>query len=65
MNTYTEDDIEAVMRYMTKFHPEKADRIYCQALLEYWEVTLKDIALNSPEDIEKIQQSFEDSKKED
>lgn len=63
MNTYTEEDIGGVTRYMAIFHPEKANRVYCQVLLEYWEMTLKDVAINNPEVIEKIFQAFEASKK--
>lgn len=65
MNTYNEEDIDGVMRYMAIFHPEKSSRTYCQALLEYWEMTLKDIALNNPDNIGKIVQAFEASKKND
>lgn len=65
MNTYSEKDIDGVMKYMAIFQPEKANRVYCQALLEYWEMTLKDIALNNPENIGKIVQAFEASKQKD
>lgn len=65
MDTYDEKDIDGVMRYMAIFHPEKANRVYCNALLEYWEMTLKHIALNNPEDIEKLVQAFEASKQKD
>lgn len=63
MNTYSEEDIDGVMRYMAIFHPENANRIYCQAFLEFWELTFKDVALNNPDDIGKIMQAFEASKK--
>jgi len=62
MDLYKEEDIDGVMRYMGIFHPEKADKVYCQALLEYWELTLKDLAVNNPEDLEKTIQAFEESK---
>ena len=62
MDLYKEEDTGGVMRYMAIFHPEKADKVYCQALLEYWEMTLKDLAVNNPEDLEKIVQAFEESK---
>ncbi len=62
MDLYKEEDIDGVMRYMAIFHPEKADKTYCHALLEYWEMTLKDLAVNNPEDLEKIIQAFEESK---
>jgi hypothetical protein len=62
MKSYTEDDIDGVMRYMKIFHPEKANRDYCEALLEYWDLTLKHMALNNPEDLEKIYEAFEASK---
>lgn len=65
MNTYDDKDIDGVMRYMAIFHPEKANRVYCQALLEYWEMTLKDIALNYPKDIEKIVLAFEATRQKD
>lgn len=63
MNTYSEEDVDGVVRYMAIFHSEKADRVYCQALLEYWEMTLKHMAINNPEDIEKIYQAFDASNK--
>ena len=62
MKSYTEDDIDGVMRYMKIFHPEKANPDYCEALLEYWDLTLKHLALNKPEDVEKIYEAFEASK---
>jgi hypothetical protein len=62
MNTYNEADIDGVMRYMAIFHPEKANRDYCQALLEYWEMTLKHLAINDPEAIEELIKAFESSK---
>ena len=65
MNTYDEKDIDGVMRYMAIFHPEKANRIYCQALLEYWEMMLKDTALNNTDDIRKVFLAFEASKQKD
>jgi len=65
MQTYGDKDVDAVMKYMTIFHPEKANREYCQALLEYWEMTLQHIAINNPDNIEKIQQAFEASKQKD
>ncbi len=65
MKLYTDEDIEGVMRYMAIFHPEKANETYCQALLEYCEMTLIEIATNRPEDIEKIIEVFERSKTQD
>lgn len=62
MDLYKNEDIDGVMRYMSIFHPENADKVYCHALLEYWEMTLKDLAINNPEDLEKIIQAFEGSK---
>jgi hypothetical protein len=62
MKTYGEKEVDGVLNYMTIFHPEKADREYCRALLEYWEMALKHIAINNPDDIEKIYKAFEASK---
>jgi len=65
MNTYDEKDVDGVLKYITIFHPEKANREYCTALLEYWETTLKHIAINNPDNIGIILEKFEESKKKD
>ncbi|MEK7603394.1 MAG: hypothetical protein AAB459_04105 [Patescibacteria group bacterium] len=65
MKTYDESDIDGVLKYMTIFHPEKANREYCNALLEYWEMTLKHIAINNPDNIGIILEKFEASKQKD
>lgn len=65
MDLYSEDDVDGVMDAMTVLHPEKANREYCRALLEYWEMTLKHIAINTPEGIDELIKAFESSKKKD
>ncbi len=61
----TEEDIDAVVRYMKLFHPEKADREYCRALLEYIKSSLHQIARNNPDDIEAMYEQYEASLKKD
>ena len=65
MELYSEDDIDRVVKAMSVLHPEKANRTYCQALLEYWEMTLKHIAIDTPEGIDALIKAFEESKKKD
>lgn len=55
----SEEDIDGVMHYMKIFHPEKADRAYCRALLEYFKSGLHKIARSNPDDIEAIYESYE------
>lgn len=61
----TEEDIDAVVRYMKIFHPEKADRDYSRALLEYIKSSLHQIARNNPDDIEVMYEQYEASLKSD
>ncbi len=65
MNHYqiSDEDVDGVMRYMKIFHPEKANRDYCKALLEYLQSGLisglRQIALNKPDDIEELYEKYE------
>ncbi len=53
-NPISEEDIDAAVRYMKIFHPEKADRTYCQVALERYKSGLFKASRNSPDFIEDI-----------
>ena len=59
----SDEDVDVVMRYMKIFHPEKANRDYCKALLEAFQsgviTGLRQIALNNPDDIEELYEKYE------
>lgn len=59
----SDEDIDGVVRYMKIFHPEKANRDYCKALLESFQagviVGLRQIALTKPDDIEELYEKYE------
>lgn len=55
----TEKDIDAVVRYMKIYHPEKANRDYARAMLEYIKSGLHEIAQNNPDDIEAMYEAYE------
>lgn len=54
----SDEDVEAVVRYMKIFHPEKANRAYCRALLEYFKSGLYQIARTDPNNIEELYESL-------
>ena len=55
----TEENIDAVVRYMKIYHPERANREYARAMLEYIKTGLAKIARNNPDDIEAMYASYE------
>lgn len=57
----SEEDIDAVVRYMELFHPENANREYSLALLEHIKSGLHQVARNNPEDIEAMYAQYESS----
>ena len=61
----SDEDVDAVVRYMEMFHPENASREYCWALLEHIKSGLHQIARNNPEDIEAMYAQYEASLKDD
>ncbi len=65
MNTYqiSDEDIDGAVRYMEIFHPERANREYCRALLEYVKESLHQIARSNPDDIEALYEQYEASLK--
>lgn len=52
-------DIDAVLNYLKIYHPEKADRNYAAAFLDYLQSKIHDLALNDPDELEKIYSLFE------
>lgn len=60
-----DEDVDAVVRYMKIYHPDKANSEYCRAMLEYLKAGLHEIARNNPDDIEAMYEQFEASLKED
>lgn len=57
----TEEVIDKVVQYMRIFHPERADREYARAMLEYIKSALHEIARNNPDDIEAMCEAYEKS----
>ena len=57
----TDEDIDAVVRYLKIYHPENASREYAQQLLEFIKSALHEIAINNPDEIEAMYQQFEES----
>jgi hypothetical protein len=59
----SDEDVDGVVRYMQIYHPERADREYCRALLESFQSGLisglRQIALNKPDDIEELYEKYE------
>jgi hypothetical protein len=59
----SDEDVDGVLRYMKIYHPERADREYCRALLEAFQAGLiaglRQIALNKPDDIEELYEKYE------
>jgi hypothetical protein len=59
----SDEDVDVMVRYMKIFHPEKASRDYCQALLEAFHsgviTGLRQIALNKPDDLEELYEKYE------
>lgn len=50
----SEEDIDAVVRYLEIYHPENATREYAWQMLELAKAGLRRIAVNSPDDIEEL-----------
>jgi dephospho-CoA kinase len=50
----TDEDIDAVERYLEIYHPENANREYAQRMLESTKSALHQIAINNPDDIEAL-----------
>ena len=59
--TISDEDIDAVVRYLAIFHPENATAEYARAMLTSFQDALKQLAANSPDDIEKLYLAYEAS----
>lgn len=57
------EDIDAVVRYLEIYHPENANREYAQRMLESTKSALHQIAINNPDDIEALYEQVEASDK--
>lgn len=59
----SDEDVDGVVRYMKIFHPEKADRAYCRAMLETVQsgviAGLRKIAITNPDEIEALYEKYE------
>ena len=60
---FSDEDVDVAVRYMKIFHPEKADPVYCKAMLEAFQagviLGLRQLALNKPDDIEELYEKYE------
>ena len=61
----TEVDIDGMMRYLEVYHPDRANRDYALALLEYTKSALHEIAQDNPNNIEAMLEAYERSLKTD
>lgn len=50
----TEENIDAVVRYLEIFHPESANRDFARYMLESTKSAIHKIALDNPDDIEAL-----------
>ena len=57
----TDEDIDAVVRYLKIYHPENATREYARRMLESTKSALHQIAINNPNDIEALYKQIENS----
>lgn len=55
----TDEDIDAVVRYLKIYHPENATREFAQTMLETARSTLHQIAVNNPDDIEALYEQIQ------
>ncbi len=59
----TEENIDAVVRYLEIFHPENANRDFARYMLESTKSAIHKIALENPDDIEALYEQVEASNK--
>jgi hypothetical protein len=55
----TKQDIDAIVRYLQIYHPDKANREYAQAMLDYIKSGLHKIAHDNPDNIEVMYENYE------
>ena len=53
----TDEDVDAVVRYLKIFHPENANRDFARYMLESTKSAIHIIALDNPDDIEALYDS--------
>ena len=60
----SDEDIEAMLRYLKIFHPEQATKEYAEGWLRYWKSEFRKISLEdlSNETLEKLFDSYQKSK---
>lgn len=58
----TDEDVDAVVRYLEIYNPERASREYARAMLEYIKSGLHGVARNNPDDIEAMFEAYEQSR---
>lgn len=59
----TDEDIDAVVRYLEIFHPENANREFASFMLESAKSAIHRIATDNPDDIEALYEQAEKSNK--
>lgn len=52
-------DIEAVYRYLKIYHPDKADRNYAAALLDFMQTKIHELAVNDPDELDRLHEMFQ------
>lgn len=52
-------DIEAVYRYLKIYHPDKADRNYAAAFLDFIQTKIHELAINDPDELEMLYDMFQ------
>lgn len=58
----SDEDIDSVVRYMKIFHPEKANREYAKAMLEYFKAEYHNLSLTDPKALDDLFARYEASK---
>lgn len=61
----TEKDVDSTVNYLRIFHPENANREYALELLEYFKASARRMAFTSPDALNDLYASFEQSRKKD
>jgi hypothetical protein len=64
-NIQAKKDIEAVYRYLKIYHPDKADINYAAALLDFMQTKINELAVNDPDELERLHEMFEKERRAD
>lgn len=54
----TEQDIEGMLKYLSVFHPENANREFAVEMLEYLKASYHRLATTNPDMLDKLYEAF-------